>query len=120
MPTYTVAEIKERTSVPAVANMTDARILLYQTTAERILGGLDLDTAMTGYSDAYNAAVILLIDWIAENPRGDRAKSAGKVSTQYTVDNLPGPASSLLIPYQRGSRGALSGAAFERKDIGLR
>ena len=120
MARYTVAEIKAVTSVPGVANFADARILLYQATAEAILASLDLDVAMSGYSNAYDAAVILLFDWIAENPRGARAISAGKTSTTFGVDALPLPVKALLESYQRGTTGVFSGAKFQRTDIGLR
>ena len=120
MAAYTWAQLKDLTSVPAVATFSEAKCLLYQATSEAILSGLNLDSSIAGYSDAYAGAVMLLFDTIAENPTGLRASSAGKVSKQFMVDDLPGPVQILVRPYISGEGGTLSGASMQRNDMGMR
>jgi uncharacterized lipoprotein YmbA len=117
---YTWAQLKEYTSVAVVANWTEDKALLYQSTAETILASLDLDTTVAGYTSAYNQAVILLFDWLAENPTGNKSRSMGKVSKNFSTDDLPGMVKKLLAKYMTGESGTFTGAKFTRKDIGLR
>jgi hypothetical protein len=119
MATYTWAQLKDYTSVPAVANFSEGKCMLYQATAEAILAGLNLNSTLSGYTDAYNGAVLLLFDVLAENPTGLRSSSQGKVSKQFTVDDLPGPVQVLIRPFISGEGGTLAGASMQRNDIGL-
>jgi hypothetical protein len=120
MAKYTWAELKDLTSVPSVATFSEAKCTVYQATAEAILAGLNLNTSIAGYSDAYAGAVILLFDTIAENPTGLRASSAGKVSKTFSVDDLPGSVQILVRPYISGEGGTLAGASMQRNDMGMR
>jgi len=120
MAVYTVAELKDRTSVPSVANWSDDKILLYQSMAESIIDGLNPDTTMNGYGTAYDSSVVFVFDWLAENPTGKRAQSKGKVSQQFSFDDLPFGAQAAMRVYVNGSTGFMSGATFSRKDIGRR
>ena len=121
MATFTVAQIKDLTSIPKVSTFKDVKIMMYQTMAEQWLEGLNINTSIEGYStDIYDAAVLLLFDFIVENPTGLQAESQGKVSKTYTRDSLPAPVANLLAPYIGGSKGGvLTGAPFARNDIGL-
>jgi len=118
MATYTAAQLQSYTSVPSVASWEDAKILIYQTMAESILTSLDLDTGVTGYTDAYNSAVILLFDWLALNPAG--ARSIGKGKVRYTFDDLPVTVRVMLQRAMDGESGTLVPAVLERRDIGRR
>jgi hypothetical protein len=122
MATYTVTQLKDLTSIPKVSIFSDAKILMYQTIAERWLEGLNIDTSVQGYStDTYNAAVLLLFDYIAENPTGLQSESQGRVSKTYSREDLPAPVANLLAPYIGGEKGGvIAGAPFVRNDIGLR
>jgi hypothetical protein len=122
MATYTAAELKDLTSVSAVSVWSSAKILLKQTTAESVLAGLGMDTTAVGYVEAYAAAVIMVFDWLADNPTGRESESQGKVSKDFTVDDLPGPIRHLLSPFIRGGEGGagIVGARFQRREIGLR
>ncbi len=119
MATYTVAQLKDYTSVKTVSGWSDDKILLYQGMAETILSSLDLDTTSTGYSDAYNRAVVAVFDWLADNPTGLQSLSAGKVTKDYK-DVLPGHIKLILKRALEGEDGFLNPTALERKDIGLR
>lgn len=122
MAVYTVAELKDFTSIPAVSGFSDAKILKYQTVAESWLAGLNMDITVSGYVDAYNSAVLIAFDIVAENPTGLQSLSQGKVSKSFKADELPFPLSELLRPFLIGSGdgGVLCGAAFSRNNIGLR
>jgi len=120
MATYTATELKDYTSVPAVKSWSDDKILLFQQTAESILTNLDLDTTQDGYGDAYNSAVVALFDWLADNPTSLKSSTQGRVSKDFTIDDLPATVSMLLKKYTGGSQGTFSPAHFSRKDIGLR
>ena len=120
MATYTVAELQDYTSVAAVDNWSDDKILLYQSMAESILDGLNMNTTMSGYSTAYNSAVVLVFDWLAENPAGLRSSRKGKVNKAFEIDNLPGTVQRLLKKFIEGSQGTLTGVQMQRRDIGLR
>lgn len=119
MATFTVAELKDQTCVPAVANWSDVKILLFQATAESILASLDLDSSMTGYGAAYEGGVMMLFDWLAENPTGLKSSGKGKVSKSF-AEQLPLPVQTILKPFIRGSQGTFTGARFKRSDIGRR
>jgi hypothetical protein len=118
---YTVAQLRDLTSVPKVSIFSDAKVLLYQTIASSWLDGLNIDTSIEGYStNIYNSALILLFDFIAENPTGLQSESQGRVSKTYSRDDLPAAVSNLLGPYISGKKGGgLVGAPFARNDIGL-
>lgn len=120
MGMYTANELKGLTSVAAVSTFSDAKILLYASTAEAMLTALNMDSSIAGYSDAYAGAAVLLFDSIAENPTGLLSSSQGKVSKTFSVDDLPVPVASLVRPYMSGSGGVMTGASFQRNDIGLR
>ena len=117
MATYTVAELKARTGVPIVASLGDTRILMLQTQAESILSSLDLDTSVSGYSDAFSSALIYLFDWLAGMPAGAKEFQEGKTRTT-AYDNLPPQVTSILRKYISGDQGIM-GAPLERNDIGL-
>jgi hypothetical protein len=119
MATYTWAQLKAMTSVPEVATWSEDKALLYQSMAESMLASLDLDTSMSGYTAAYNAAVIMLFDFMADNPTGLKSVSRGKVSKNF-ADALPPAVTMLLRSYIAGANGTLTGAKLARKDIGLR
>ena len=119
MPTYTVAELKDQTSVIAVNTWSDTKILLYQTTAESILDSLDLDTSASNYSTAYTTSVQLLFDWLAENPIALKSVSKGKISKDFYAE-LPITVRSVLKKSIEGESGTLSPAPLARRDIGLR
>jgi hypothetical protein len=119
MATYTVAQIKDLSTVKAISGWSDDKILLFQSSAELILDGLDADKAMSGYLNAYAVTVMRAFDWLASNPTGLKQSGRGKVSETYS-DVLP---NSVLAPMQKyidGSNGSFSPAKFMRKDIGLR
>jgi hypothetical protein len=120
MATYTAVQIKDFTSVPAVAAWSNDKILLYQSTAEAILTSLDLDTTVTGYTFAYNSAVIFLFNILAENPTGLQASSRGKVSQTFTIDSLPYVLKTMLMPFIKGTGSAIQTTQFKRRDMGLR
>ena len=117
MAQYTATELKDRTSVSEVANWSDDKILLYQSTAESILDSLNLDAQRTGYSTAYANAVVFLFDTLAQNPTGMRGRSKGKVNEQFSLGELPPMVQALLRPYMRGP---MEAAKLVRRDMGLR
>lgn len=119
MATFTATQIKDRTSVSSVQNWSDDKILLYQATAEAWLGALDLEDGATGYTDAYNGALILLFDTIAVNPTGMKSKRRGKTGEQYG-DNLPPMVSAILEPFMTRGVGFLEPSLIKRKTMGLR
>jgi len=118
MATYTAEELQSYTSIPGVPNWEDEKVLLYQTMAESILTSLDLDTSVEGYANAYNSAVILLFDWLAQNPTGLTAKTMGKVS--YKFNDLPITVQMILKRAIEGEDQSLEAANLERMDIGRR
>lgn len=118
MATYTAEELKTYTGIPEVQNWEDSKILLYQSIAESMLTSMDLDTSGTGYSAAYNGAVVMIFDWLSANPGLLQSSSRGKVAKNF-YDQLPVSIQLLLKPYIDGSNGALTGAKIVRKDIGL-
>ena len=122
MATYTATELKDLTSVQGVNLWSDAKILLFQTAAESILGGLGLNTGITGYTDAYAAAVVLLFNWLADNPTLLTSGAQGKVSKAFTIKDLPGPVQMVLDKFTVGGEDGshICGAKFERSDVGLR
>ena len=127
MATYTADQLKDRTSVPAVNAWSDDKILAYQTMAESVLNSLDLDTSVSGYSDAYNSCVLILFDWFAENATGAKSRAMGKVKLSWETD-LPVTAKAILEPYvldgfpdyAAGGTVSLQPAILERRDIGRR
>ena len=120
MATYTWEELKDLSSVSAVEQWSEDKCLLYQTTAETILSNLNMDMTMSGYSTAYNSAVIHLFDWIASNPTGLRSTRKGKVSNVFTVDDLPPVVAQIVKPFIESDSGTLTPAVLSRRDIGLR
>lgn len=120
MATYTWEELKDYTSVPAVSGFSEAKCMLYQTMAEAFLDSLSLDSAITGYANAYNSAVIIVFDMLAENPTCLQSFTQGKVSKDFVYDGLPSILRILLKKYISGANGNISGAPFSRMDIGLR
>jgi len=119
MATYSWAELKDLTSVKAVSSWSEAKCLLFQSHAENILTSLDLDTTMEGYSSMYSSAVMLLFDWIAENPSSVKTYSRGKVSVNF-LESIPAPLQTLLKAYKQGNAGTFSPAVMARQDIGLK
>jgi hypothetical protein len=120
MATYSVTEMRDLTSVAAVANWSEAKVLLYQATAESLLSSLQLDTTVAGYEGAYSGALVMLFDSLAENPTGRKSRSEGKVSTAFAAEDLPPSVRQILRPYLIGPGGSFAGASFRRRDIGLR
>ncbi len=122
MAVYTATQIRAYTSVPEVKTWDDdTKVLLYQTMAEAVLSGLSLDTSVDGYTDAYNASVILLIDWLAQNPTGMKEMQKGKV--KFIFDDLPFTVQAILRKAIEGSgddSGGLESTDIERMDIGRR
>jgi hypothetical protein len=121
MATYTVAELKDLSSVSDVTGgkWSDDRILLLQSTAESILESMDLDVTATGYAAAYDNAVVMIFDWLADNPTGLKQVGRGKVSKTFS-DILPAHIIALLRKFMDGASGNFVGADIRRKDIGLR
>lgn len=119
MATYTVAQLKDLTSVSAVAQWSDDKILLFQSTAETILDNLDTDTTIEGYADAYAVTVMRAFDWLADNPTGLKQAGRGKVSKTYS-EILPASVTAPLKKYIDGAAGSFSPIKLQRKDIGLR
>jgi hypothetical protein len=119
MAAYTVVQLKDLTSVAAVATWSDDKILVYQQMAENVLSGLNMDTTMSGYSLMYPSAVLAVFDWLADNPTALRAKSQGKVSKTFS-DILPPGVRAIVDQYVKGSSGSFGPANFERTDVGLR
>jgi hypothetical protein len=120
MATYTVDELKDFTSIPSVSNFSDAKILLYQTMAEAVLTSLSLNTSKAGYLPAYQTAVLILFDMLAENPTCLSSMTEGKVEKDFILDDFPMILKTLLTPYREDSSGVLTGVPFARNDIGLR
>ena len=116
---YTATQIKDLTSVSAVAGWSDDKILLIQTSAESILAGLDADSSISGYTEAFNASVIHIFDWIADNPTMLKSTGRGKVSKVF-MESLPLPVQLIMKKYVDGSTGNLAPSKLARKDIGLR
>lgn len=118
MATYTVAELKDLTSVKTVSTWSDAKILLYQSTAESLLGVMGLDSSMDGYAEMYNSAIIHLFDWFADNPTNLSSMRAGKAAKGW-FDGLPPMIRTILQPYIDGAEGTFTGAVIQRSEIGL-
>lgn len=119
MATYTVAQLKELTSVSSVAGWSDDKILLMQSTAESIIDSLDLDASITGYAQAVRVAVVSLFDWLADNPTSLRSRGSGKQSKSF-IETLPGTVKLILDKYMEGSGGSFAPSKIQRSDIGLR
>lgn len=120
MSTYTVSEIKELTSVPKVNSWVDDKCAMYISMAETAIDNLEMDTDLTGYTDAYSGAVLLMFDFLAENPTGRLSSTIGKTRVQY-AKSLPLPVQNLLSKFLTGSEGGyLEGAKLDRNDIGIR
>lgn len=122
MATYTAAQLRDFSSVPAVKQSTswsDDKVLLFQSTAETILDSLDLDSTMSGYSTAYNNAVMMIFDWLAENPTHIKSEGKGKMSRSFW-EMLPPPIALLLQKFRAGEKGTLFGVKIQRNDMALR
>lgn len=118
MATYTADQLKDYTSVPAVPNWSDDKILLYQSMAETMLDSLELDESRPGYSTAYNTALVAIFDWMADNPTGLKAITKGKVQKTF-MESMPPIAQQILKPYLAEYEG-FEGASLVRSDIGRR
>ena len=120
MSIYTVSEIKELTSVPKVNTWVDDKCTKYITMAEIAIDNLELDTSLAGYTDAYSSAVLLMFDFLAENPTGRLSSTIGKTRVQY-AKSLPLPVQNVLSKFLTGAEGSyLAGAKLDRNDIGIR
>ena len=121
MAQYTVAELKDLTSVRGVNLYSDAKILNYQASAEAMIDSLDPDTTISGYTDAKAGAILLLFDWIASNPAGFESARKGKLQTKFMATDLPAMVQQLLQKYVAGlgSSSPLEKSTFEREGIGL-
>jgi len=127
MAVYTASQLKDFSSIYAVQNFSDAKILIYQQIAESIIDSLCLDNSQSGYDDAYNSAVVLLFDWLAGNPTAIQTVSKGKMSQEYAIESLPITVRSLLYKFYKDTDNGLmnntinlEGVSLERNDIGLR
>ena len=119
MATYTVSELQDITTESQINNWSDAKILRFQTMSEAILLSLDLDSSISGYSDAYKSSVIYIFDFLVANPASLAKQSQGRVSKEF-LNELPQIVGTMLQKFITGDDSSIMTTYFERRDIGRR
>jgi len=116
MATFTATEIKALTSIAQVSTWADVKCERYVSMAETWINKYEMDTSVSGYSTAYENAVILAFDYLAENPTGRTGFTMGKRKTEHQGD-----ADRMIKNVIENfiSSDTFKGAEIERTDIGL-